>query len=101
MLSIIVSVIFFGSAFLQVLIFFKVYKLIEQLKEKNVRISKWSGYAAKRDLKNIINTNKDNYTTTKAIEVLDCLKKRNWLFFGSIGLIFFIFFLNGIFKLNL
>ena len=36
MLSIIVSVIFFGSAFLQVLIFFKVYKLIEQLKEKNV-----------------------------------------------------------------
>ena len=101
MLSIIISVIFFGSMFLQVLIFFKMYKVIGELKDKNVKVSNWSSYAAKRDLRNIINTNKDECTRKKAIEVLGYLKKRNWLFFGSMGVIISIFFLNGILKLNL
>jgi hypothetical protein len=101
MLSIILSVIFFGAMFLQVLIFFKMYRLVGQLKDKNVRISNWSSYAARKDLKNVINSSNDDYAITKAIELLGYLKKRNWLFFGSAGLIILIFILNGIFKLNI
>jgi hypothetical protein len=101
MLSIIVSVIFFGTMILQALLAIKLFKLLNKLSGKNIRISRWSSYAAKRDLNRALNNTNDENVEETIIKVLDGIKQRNTLFFGTIGLILIIFFINGVFKLGL
>jgi hypothetical protein len=101
MLSIIVSVIFFGSMILQVLLAIKLLKLLNRLPGENIRINRWSSYAAKKDLKRVLNNTKDEKVKEAIIKILQGIKQRNRLFFGTIGLILIIFFINGAFKLGL
>jgi hypothetical protein len=98
MLSIIVSVIFFGSMFLQCILFIRLFNLVSKLSDRNIKISRWSAYAAKRDLRNVLNTTGDNEVKEIITKVLNGIRQRHRLFFGSIGVIILIFILNGIFK---
>jgi hypothetical protein len=98
MVSIIVSVIFFGSMMLQCLLFVKLFSLLNKLKDRDIKISRWSGYAAKRDLRLILNSTNDNEIKEIVIKILYGIRQRHRLFFGSMGVIILVFILNGVFK---
>ncbi len=101
MLSVIVGTIFFGMVLTQILLSIKVYKLKKQLENKSLYVSNWSWYAAKRDLKIIINTNNDKVAKEIASKIINLRQIAFLLFLISTVLIFLIFFINGIFKLGL
>lgn len=98
MLSVVVSIIFFGSMVLQIMLAIKLFNLLRKLSDNDIKISKWSGYAAKRDLKHTLINTHDSEIKEIVTKVLKGMKQRTRLFFGTMGLILLIFILNGIFK---
>ncbi len=75
------------------------YNLIRQLeKDSGLRITKSSQFAAKRDLRKVVNNNVDNSLKTISNKIIKLIKLSNWLFFGAIGLIIIIFVLNAVFN---
>jgi hypothetical protein len=98
MLSVVVSVIFFGSMILQIQLFIKQFNLLNKLSDRGIKLNKWSGYAAMKDLKRILANSNDKQLNEIITKVLFYSKQTGRLFFGSIGLIVLIFILNAIFK---
>jgi hypothetical protein len=100
MLSIIVLVIFFGMFIAQLFISAKVYKLIQYLGTRHIRIKSWSRFAAVKELKKIANGSVEEEIKIRAFKIIDLLRLSNWLFFGAIILIFLSFFINAILNGN-
>ncbi|MBS1511449.1 MAG: hypothetical protein JST86_11450 [Bacteroidetes bacterium] len=98
MISIIVSTVFFGSMIMQLATGAKLFSVLKQLKDKNVKISRWSRYAAEKDLKHTLLTTDDKEIKDIAARALSLYKQNMRLFWGSIVLIILVFILNGIFK---
>jgi hypothetical protein len=99
MLSIIVTTIFTGMIIGMISIQFYQYKFLKQLeKNSGLKITRRNPVAAKRDLKEILNSNVDSSLKIISRKLLDLIKVSNWLFFGSLGLLILIFVFNGIFK---
>jgi len=98
MLSVIVSVIFLGSMILQLRLGMRMFNLLSKLSDKGIKISRWSGYAAKRDLKRTLNSTNDKDIKEIIIKILNGIKERNRLFWGTFGTFILIVILNIIFK---
>src|SRR5436190_1453828 len=101
MLSVIVSTIFIGMIITHILFSIKAYQLKKQLEGKRLYVSNWSWRAAVKDLKQVINTSSDEAAKKIASKIINLRQIAFLLFLCSIGLIFLIFFINGIFKLGL
>lgn len=98
MLSIIISIIFFGMMIASAIIFFKTYKLINLLDTKNIQIRRWSRGVAIKDLKNVINSNNDTEIKSMSLQTIYLLKLSTRIFYGSIIIIILIFILNVTFN---
>jgi|GEM_PF-5188172 len=97
MLSVIISIFFFGAMTGEIFIYIYRYKLLMQLEEDSgIRITRTSQFAARRDLREIVNSNVDNSLKIISKKIIGLLNLFNWLFFGAIGLIIIIFILNAI-----
>ena len=97
MLSIVISIIFFGAMAGEIFIYVYGYKLLNQLeKDSGIRITRGIQSAARRDLKEVINSNVDNSLKTISKKIIELLNLMIWIFFGAIGSIIVIFILNAI-----
>ena len=99
MLSIIISIVFFGMMAGNIFIFFYQRKLVKQLeKDSGVRITRSSQFAAIRDLKDILNSSIDDSLKIVSKKIFGLIKISTWLFFCSLSLIILIFILNAFFR---
>jgi hypothetical protein len=101
MLAVISSIIFFGVLIAQLFLSFRFYQLIKQLEDKKFYVSRRSRYAAVKDLNIITKTTNDVAVKNIADKIIKFVILARWLFLGCIILISLLFFINGIFKLNL
>jgi hypothetical protein len=72
------------SLIFQCILFVRLYTLVSKLNERNIKVSR-SAYAAKKDLRLALSTTDDNEIKEIATKILDGLRQRHLLFFGSIG----------------
>lgn len=101
MLSIVLSIIFFGMGILQIVICIKMYNQLEQLKLNNISINRWNSLAAAKDLKNILQTTDKETVKQIVMRILQLRKAGSRAFFGTIILIALLFILNGVFEWEL
>lgn len=101
MLSIVLSIIFFGMGILQIVIFFKMNAQFEQLKLNNISINRWSSYAAVKDLKNILKTTDKENVKQIVLRIFQLRRAGSRTFFGTLFLIALLFILNGVFDWEL
>lgn len=101
MLSIVLSIIFFGMGILQIVIFFKMNEQYEQLKLNNISINRWSSYAAVKDLKNILKTTDKETVKQIVMRIFQLRRAGSGIFFGTLVLIALLFILNGVFNWEL
>jgi len=101
MLSIVLSIIFFTMGVLQIVIFFKMNEQFEQLKLYNISITRWSSYAAEKDLKNILKSTDKETVKQIVLRILQLRKAGSRTFFGTLILIALLFILNEFFDWEL
>ena len=101
MLSILLIIIWFVNGIVGIALFFKQFELLEKLKEKNISVTRWSGYLAGRDLKRVVRTTGNENIKALAIKILKLRRKTIWIFWGTIILIAILFILNAIFNWQL
>lgn len=85
-----------------VLIFFKCLNILSDLKMRNVKITRFSRYLAKKQLKEILKSpDYSDYVKQKAEDLLFFFSASIWVFFSGICLLVMLFAINGIFSLGL